>query len=328
MVSGPDEALWFSDGKHPAIVRMTIPPPAPTSGNLLRNPGFEVGAAPTAADAAAAIPGWVTTPNFTTLRYEDTFLPVPPGGGRQLAAGGPITRASRATQTIDLGGRSEYVDRGLAHARLSALLGGYASETDAARVVATFLSAAGGALSSTTIGPVTPADRGNTTKLLPRASSRPVPKGTRSIRVVVLASRSGGSYTDGYVDNVSLTLALGKLPAPVISHLELARSEFRAAESGPATRGANKEKTGTNVSYRTTLAGPSRFAVERPRKHGGFAAVGNFTRAAVAGANRLHFSGRVGGKRLPAGRYRLTLVPVNHEGRRGKALRASFTILP
>jgi hypothetical protein len=48
----------------------------------------------------------------------------------------------------------------------------------------------------------------------------------------------------------------------------------------------------------------------------------------VAGANRLHFSGRVGGKRLPAGRYRLTLVPVNHEGRRGKALRASFTILP
>ena len=43
--------------------------------------------------------------------------------------------------------------------------------------------------------------------MLKRTVTKPVPKMTRTIRVVVAANRNDGSYNDGYADNLSLTIA-------------------------------------------------------------------------------------------------------------------------
>ena len=59
----------------------------------------------------------------------------------------------------------------------------------------------------TTIGPVTPAERESVSNLLPRTAAFALPAGTRSIRVTITATRAQGDYNDGYVDNVSLSLA-------------------------------------------------------------------------------------------------------------------------
>ena len=57
-----------------------------------------------------------------------------------------------------------------------------------------------------TIGPVTASDRGNVTTLLRREQRVTVPAGTRSLIVVIDATRAAGAYDDGYADNVSVVL--------------------------------------------------------------------------------------------------------------------------
>jgi hypothetical protein len=59
-----------------------------------------------------------------------------------------------------------------------------------------------------------PAERGNQTSLRPSSTTAPVPAGTRTIQAVLTAVRMQGSYNDGYIDNVVLTLGAGT-PPPV-----------------------------------------------------------------------------------------------------------------
>lgn len=66
------------------------------------------------------------------------------------------------------------------------------------------MSAAGKPLGSVRLGPVTPAQRANTTKLLPVSRTVVLPAATRLVRVTITAT--GGGYIDGYADNVSLLL--------------------------------------------------------------------------------------------------------------------------
>ena len=54
---------------------------------------------------------------------------------------------------------------------------------------------------------------------------------------------------------------------------------------------------------------------------------GSFKHADRPGSNRLRFSGRLKGRRLAPGRYRLTITPRNPAGRSGATLTASFTIV-
>jgi len=56
--------------------------------------------------------------------------------------------------------------------------------------------------------------------------------------------------------------------------------------------------------------------------------VATFTHTDSAGANRLHFSGRVHGRRLAPRAYRLTATPRNSAGKSGRPVSATFTILP
>jgi hypothetical protein len=116
---------------------------------------------------------------------------------------------------------------------------------------------------------------------------------------------------------------------PRISGLRASPFAFVAAGSGPSATAA-RTRTGTTVSFTLNRAGRVRFTVEKPaagrRVRGGcmapsrrnrhnqrctrYARVrGSFSRTGAAGANRFHFTGRMGGRKLPPGGSRLVAVP-------------------
>ena len=198
------------------------------SGNLVVNGNAETGtgSSDSSTTAPAPIPGWTTTPNMTEHTYDpagsaafpDVNASATIGGGNQFFAGGPdnVTdnTVETATQNVDVAVAATEIDAGTLTATLSADLGGFSTQGDDAAVTATFLSSAGGQLGTLTIGPVTAADRNNTTQLLPRSASDTVPPGTRTVRVVLTATKTDGAYNDAYADNLSLMLT--RSPAPVI----------------------------------------------------------------------------------------------------------------
>src|SRR3954469_6819617 len=187
------------------------------SGNLLTNGNAE--AVPGSPDGVTVVvpPGWATDGSFTEVAYgTPEFLTTDDsaswGGGASFFAGGPDSAASSATQVVSVGSAGAQMDGGGVSATLSALLGGYLSQTDSATVTATFLNAAGATVGTLAVGPVTPDDRQSATTLLSRTATAPVPAGTRSISVRIDATRNEGAFNDGYVDNVSLTLGTGGGP--------------------------------------------------------------------------------------------------------------------
>jgi hypothetical protein len=176
------------------------------------------------------IPGWASTTNFTEHTYDpagsqafpDVNASASIGGGRQFFAGGPANgngnTVETATQDVDVSIAATEIDTGGVSAMLSADLGGFAGQDDQAKVTAMFLDSARRQLGNLTIGPVTAIDRNNVTKLVPRTGSAAVPSATRTIRVVITATKFAGAYNDAYLDNVSLSLLSGpvRLPPPAI----------------------------------------------------------------------------------------------------------------
>jgi hypothetical protein len=87
------------------------------------------------------------------------------------------------------------------------------------------------------------------------------------------------------------------------------------------------------VTFTLDQAASVRFTVQQPRrrkgKHGKrFVTLkGSFTIAGLAGTNKFHFTGRLNGKRLALGKYRLVATP-KANGEIGKKATAGFTIIP
>ena len=178
------------------------------SDNLVRNPGAE--AAPGAPNLvyAPAIPEWQTTPNFTAVQYAAANAPARPDdtAGANFFAGGPKNDHSTATQAIDLGPWSAEIDSGEVAAELSAMIGGTAGQEDGGLVTASFRDGGGSELSSVQlVGPGATGRHGESI-LLPRLKIAAVPPGSRSAVLVLEAKRQGGTYNDGYFDNISLKL--------------------------------------------------------------------------------------------------------------------------
>ncbi len=158
---------------------------------------------------ATVVPtGWTTTGDFRVVQYDQGGYPTSAdnqGGdpGESFLAGGGNDPLSTATQEIVLGvGDRERVNAGAVQFDLSADLGGFDSQGDNMVVRVDFV----GSGESAQIGPVTPADRGGETGLLPVSTSGTVPPGTDSIVVTLEAERLSGIANDGYGDNVSLVL--------------------------------------------------------------------------------------------------------------------------
>jgi WD40 repeat protein len=134
-------------------------------------------------------------------------------------------------------------------------------------------------------------------------------------------------------------------PTPYLSSLSLRPSSLRAAPSGPSVA-ATRTRTGSTLAYADSQAATTFFLVKRgkagirrgtacvPRpagRRGGrlctrLITLGGFTHHDRAGANRLHFTGRLRGRKLAPGVYELTATP-SAAGRVGGTLARLFRIL-
>jgi hypothetical protein len=143
--------------------------------------------------------------------------------------------------------------------------------------------------------------------------------------------------------------ALVVKPLPgVLTALAVSPSSFFPAPSGATVSSAGKKakkKYGAKITYRDSQAATTTFTVlfessgrmqgkscKKPSNknaHGKrctlLKKLGSFTHVDVAGANSLHFSGRLNGKKLPVGSYELQAVAHDAAGN-GKAVEKGFKI--
>lgn len=181
--------------------------------NLIVNGNAEQGqAVDDETGVAADIPGWTRSGKFTVVKYgapggfPDATVRASVRGGKNFFAGGPANPGSAVSQDIDVTARKGQIDAGTLKATLSGYIGGFSSQNDSLLATAIFRSESGARLGSIRIGPVNAATRKSVTGMLRRTITGAVPKKTRSIRIVLAASRNDGSYNDGYADNLALTL--------------------------------------------------------------------------------------------------------------------------
>lgn len=139
---------------------------------------------------------------------------------------------------------------------------------------------------------------------------------------------------DGTAATPDATFTTASAPAattqtPELTHLSITPSSFRAAPF-------RHHKTGTTINYTDSLAARTTIVVfeqtagvklhgacVKPSRHGHgprcvrLVKLGSFSHADRVGANAVRFSGRLGGHRLPPGRYVLELTPqlVTQSGR-------------
>ena len=133
-------------------------------------------------------------------------------------------------------------------------------------------------------------------------------------------------------------------PTPAISGLSVSPGAFRAARGGGSV--VSNPSLGGRVAYRANVGFTSTFTVQRatpgvrsgnrclapprranPKARGcvRWVGLGNFSTTARAGANAFRFSGRVWGRTLAPGTYRLSAVP-RSGSRIGATVRAGFGI--
>ncbi len=209
-------------------------------GNLILNGDGEVGVAAGDEVFTRCAQEWncFAPANPTLVRYGTTIFPSRAesariGGGKNFFAGGPDIATASATVSAELAAAAVEIDAGTAAATLSGCLGGWQDQDDYAQLTLQFFTEpeAGGTFfpAQRVTGPNATA-RGKKTELLPVAKTVQVPPGARSAVILLTAFRvSGGSYNDGYADNMSLTLGPFPGPAPPASPC--------SAPSGGATPG-------------------------------------------------------------------------------------------
>ena len=133
--------------------------------------------------------------------------------------------------------------------------------------------------------------------------------------------------------------------APSVSGFGLDPRAIRAAAKGGSIARA---PVGTSVSYALSEAATAAFTVQRAkagRKKGRRCVApnrrnqqsprctryrrvkGSFSHAGEAGLNRFRFTGRLRGKKLPPGRYRLVVVVADAAGQKSTPARAKFRVV-
>jgi hypothetical protein len=232
----------------PVVVLGSLAGAAPasafTSSNLIVNGDAE--ASPGATDSAGTNTpaGWQQAGGFTAVVYgAPDFLTTAQSaswnGGANFFTGGtpPFGDDTIAVQQIDVTPLAAQIDGGKLNATLSGLLGGFTSQSDAATVTMAITDQDGTTGTATALSPVTPADRGNQTTLLPKSSCVAVPPGVRQAIVSIDIHRTDGTYNDGYLDNLSLVLSddacsTAAEPLPPAAPPEVAKSANATVVSG------------------------------------------------------------------------------------------------
>jgi virginiamycin B lyase len=166
--------------------------------------------------------------------------------------------------------------------------------------------------------------------------------GTTIGRANLNGTGANQSFITGVFDPWGVAVDALLPPAPVISSASLSSPAFRAAARGASLTALSK--TGTDIRYRDSQAATTTFSVLRgtvghktgrlcvaraPRKNQKpctrFVSAGSFTHKDQAGNIKVHFTGRVGGKKLALGPYKLTLTP-KFGGKTGRTVSLAFRI--
>jgi hypothetical protein len=194
------------------------------NANLIANPGAEDY---TAATALGAPSGDAMT--LADCWSSDSTLPAPDGtqesnastytgvtGSRDFYGGAsPGTVAINGVTTLG----SQLINVGPLSAagqyfKLSGALGGYSSQGDYATVTATWEDVNGAALGSAVLGPVTAAQRNDTSELLARTWYGTVPAAAMRVLITIATTGVGsGANLDGQADNLNLTIGSSAAPA-------------------------------------------------------------------------------------------------------------------
>lgn len=172
-------------------------------------------------DAESGTAGWSSyagTSLFEPVEYGSNWvLPSQPGPvdrGSFLFVGGSGVNYAAGYQLLDLSANAADIAKGTVSYTLSGWLGGWTSQTDNAFLYVTFLDSASNVLGSSSLGPVTPADRGNQTGLLLRETSGLLPVGTSKVSFELSMERLVSGDNDGYADNLAFTLSAAPVPEP------------------------------------------------------------------------------------------------------------------
>lgn len=171
-------------------------------------------------NAEAGTSGWTgfdQTDLFQSVAYGNNWVkltePGPVDRGAKLFAG-QSSAYSAGFQLLDVSGLSASFAGGQAAFNLTGYLGGWTNQGDNAQLYVSFLDAGNQEIGAALLGPVTPADRGNQTGLLFRASSGLVPVNTTQIQFSLSMERLNSSDNDGYADNLSFVLSAAPVPEP------------------------------------------------------------------------------------------------------------------
>jgi hypothetical protein len=187
--------------------------------NVLANASFETDGAAEDELTIVAPPEWQVTGNATQVRFgAGGLFPAAPGAtGQHFLAGGPGSGVSTVTQQFvvtETYGLQHDIDIGLAGFELVAWLGGATTEADYSVCELRFADAMGATLAVFTLGPVTAADRGGQTCLLPRGIWGMVPIGTRLVEYRVTMTRVDGTYNNGYCDETGFVVIVADQVQP------------------------------------------------------------------------------------------------------------------
>lgn len=180
---------------------------------------------------------------------------------------------------------------------------------------------------------------------LPGATAKPsagsvalTANGTSRVTVPIAIPASAGpgtfdvrltaAITGGQVRSSVARLTVRDRQRPVLSKLRVKPKRFRPASKA-------RPKRGTTVSFSLNETASVRLVVERCSKRAGKkrkrcvrfkATKGAFTRQGAPGANAFRFNGRVRGKALKRGPYRLAATPTDAAGNGGATVRARFDV--
>jgi sugar lactone lactonase YvrE len=176
----------------------------------------------------------------------------------------------------------------------------------------------------------------------------------------IIDARPGGG-TEGVAVDALPVPPLGPVPplplppTPIlaaVSRLGASPAAFAAASRGPSATATRKTRpVGTRVSFTLNEAANVRFTVQRPApgrrvRHGRRTTCdptrrknrrkprctrlvtlrGSFTRSGAAGKNKFRFTGRLNGRKLTPGSYRLVATP-SAGGRAGRSASVAFRII-
>ncbi len=150
-------------------------------------------------------------------------------------------------------------------------------------------------------------------RLLPRPRSPRAPRGAQLVR---RDDRGAGAVG-------TRRRPRARPAAPALSGLQLSRTRFAVGRARTAK--VARARSGTVVRFSLDRAATVKLTVQR-RAHGRWVRAGVLRRSAVAGANRVRFSGRIGRRALRPGRHRIVARARDAAGRTSAPRRVRFRI--